>query len=342
MILKITKWVLILIAILVIGLVTLLETGSRLSVDRDYSHSQNTEALPEFSSQTQSGLVRIAANGYEFRARIAGFGQADGAADKPAVILLHGFPVSSAMWIELMEPLARAGYRVLAFDQRGYSPGARPGDVDAYTVDKLSDDVIAVADSVGLEQFHLIGHDWGAVIGWTTIMRHPPRVLSWTGLSIAHPAAFSAALEYDPDQKSRSRYFMLFITPWLPEALFSFNDFKMLKGVYSNMSAQQREEYLALFSEPGALTAALNWYRAMTVSLNSVGDLAIEVTTPTLFIWGNNDQAVGRWGVEAQEQYMSGPYELIELDAGHWLMEDYPREITAAVLQHLAAYSAAR
>ena len=103
------------------------------------------------------------------------------------------------MWELLIEPLAEAGYRVLAFDQRGYSPGARPKDESAYGIPHLVSDVVAVASSVGAQQFHLIGHDWGSAVGWTVTMTHPGKVLTWTGISIAHPTAFGEALRNDPD-----------------------------------------------------------------------------------------------------------------------------------------------
>ena len=267
---------------------------------------------------------------------MAGFDSVN-SGDKPAVILLHGFPATSAMWDPVVTPLTQAGYRVLAFDQRGYSPGARPDGVDDYAVDRLVGDVIAIADAAGLERFHLVGHDWGAVVGWATVMTHPQRVLSWSALSIAHPAAFSEALRKDPDQRSRSRYFILFATPWLPEALFSFSDFTMLKSVYSHLPDDAQAKYIEVFSEPGALTGAFNWYRAMAGGFDNDGALATEVATPTLFIWGNDDIAAGRWAVDAQAQYMVGPYKLIELDAGHWLMEELPQIVTGAIIQHLQA-----
>jgi len=332
MFIKIVKWLLITTAILVLGLALGLDISARMSLDYNYGHSQETSSLPILGVDAGTGLVRIRANGYQFRARVAGFEQPD----KPAVILLHGFPVTSAMWIELIDPLVAAGFRVLAFDQRGYSPAARPSQVSEYIVPKLTGDVIAVADAAGLKQFHLVGHDWGSVVGWSTVLDYPERVLSWTGLSIAHPRAFSDALENDPDQSERSGYFLLFQTPWLPETLFSFNDFYALSVAYQDMSEQQRAEYIRVFSEPDALTAALNWYRAINLSISSWGQFLPEIQTPTLFIWGNNDQAVGRWAVDAQSQYMKGPYHEIELDAGHWLLEDNPDEVIHAIVEHVS------
>ena len=343
MIMKVVKWFFLGVVSLLLLLVVVLLIGSKTSLDGSYSYTQQVETLPIFSGQSVDSatmeLVRIAANGYEFRARIAGFESTPAAAEKPAVILLHGFPVSSAMWVKLIRPLADAGYRVVAFDQRGYSPGARPSEQTDYAIDKLSSDVAAVADALGLENFHLVGHDWGSAVGWNTVMQYPQRIESWTALSIAHPAAFSEALENDPDQQSRSSYFALFVTPWLPEVLFSFNDFQMLGGAYSGMLAEQKSEYIALFSEPGALTSALNWYRAMTLSQQGEAHHSSEISTPTMFMWGDHDPTAGRLAVDMQQQYMTGPYREVELDAGHWLMTDQPDVVVGEIIKHIETHS---
>ena len=329
---RILKWLVISVAVLLLAVIAIVGIGSSLSLDRDYTHTKNTAALPLFSTDVAAGMVRINANGYQFRARIAGNTQ-----DAPTVILLHGFPVTSAMWEPIISPLADAGYRVIAFDQRGYSPGARPLDPSAYVLPNLVSDVIAIADATGAEKFHLIGHDWGSAVGWNTVMQHPDRILSWTGISIAHPAAFADALHNDPDQQARSGYFALFTMPLVPEALFTFAVLTVLKGAYAGMTASQQEEYLAVFSEPKALTSALNWYRQMGESFVSSPELSLEIATPTLFIWGNNDPSAGRVAVEGQEKYLTGPYRMLELDGEHWLLTSHSAEISQAVLEHLAS-----
>jgi pimeloyl-ACP methyl ester carboxylesterase len=333
---KTIKWLLIAILLIAFLLVAALGIGSRLALDTDFLYSRDVANLPLFEAGSSDGIVRIKVGGEEFRARIAGFDQDS---ERPVVLLLHGFPVTSAMWLPLIEPLRAQGYRVLAFDQRGYSPGARPDAAQDYVISKLTADVIAVADTMGIDRFHLVGHDWGAVVGWSVVMNHPDRVQSWSALSIAHPTAFGEAIQNDPDQKARSRYFFVFVTPLLPEALFSFNDFAMLKAMYGPKSSTQVDEYIKLFSEPGALTAALNWYRAMAVSQTQASPVAQDITTPTLFIWGNNDPAVGRGATEAQLRFMKGPYRNIELEAGHWLVTDQPEAVTAAIVEHLAEFN---
>jgi pimeloyl-ACP methyl ester carboxylesterase len=335
MIKKTLKWALLLGLVLAAGWAGSMHFSAQSALDHDYSYTASVDALPLYHPGIEDGLVRIAANGMEFRARIAGFDDPS----RPTAILLHGWPVTSAMYLDLIGPLQEAGYRVLVPDQRGYSPGARPTGAENYVVPNLTADVLALADAVGAEQFHLVGHDWGAVVGWSVVLTHPERVISWSGLSIAHPAAFSDALENDPDQKARSSYFMLFATPWLAETLFSADDFARMKWMHSSMSQTQAEEYHALLSEPGALTATFNWYRAMMTGASAPPTTNLQVDVPTVFVWGNEDVAVGRYGVEQQAQYMDGPYKEIELDAGHWLFRDQPRQTVAAVLMHIQKFS---
>jgi len=252
-----------------------------------------------------------------------------GPASGPLVLLLHGFPETSRMWVPLMERLAAEGFHCLAPDQRGYSPGARPDDVAQYSVDKLGDDVLAIADAMGFSEFHLVGHDWGSGVGWGLALARPERILTWTSLSIPHIAAFGAAIANDPDQQQRSSYMLLFRTPWLSEQLFAFNRLNLMRSViYAEHHQRQVDEYLALFREPGAITAALNWYRA-----TSPEDLeSLSMTRPVLFIWGNQDPAVGRAAVDGQRPYLPDDYRELELDAGHGLMETHAEVIVAAVI----------
>jgi pimeloyl-ACP methyl ester carboxylesterase len=331
MLIKIAKFVAYSVLGLVLLVVLVAAIGSYFSLDRSFSHTAASANLPKIDSSTNTGLVQLDANGYTYRARVDGFDNQAG----ELVILLHGFPATSAMYKPLLPALADSGYRAIAFDQRGYSPGARPLDSSAYRIDQLVSDVTAVADSLGIEKFHLIGHDWGAAVGWNTVLRHPSRILSWTGLSIAHPAAFGDALANDPDQQSRSGYFALFSAPLVPEMLLTFNDLSVLTATYEGMDEDIISEYRRVFSEPRALTSALNWYRQMNAPLATPEIDNWNVIVPTLFIWGNNDSAVGRSAVEGQKQYMKGFYREIELDAEHWLMSTHSNEIVPEVLKHL-------
>jgi pimeloyl-ACP methyl ester carboxylesterase len=306
--------------------------GSTLSLDRDFHHSQATTGLDRFrlgsGASPTPALSLITTGAMTFRARTAGFGGRRG-----NVILLHGFPESSAMYLPMIPVLAKAGYQVVAFDQRGYSPGARPEGSAAYATDLLVADVFAVADAVGFERFHLVGHDWGAVVGWIAVFRNSPRIMSWSALSIPHMGAYAAAIAGDPDQQRRSAYVGFFRMPWLPEAVFSFNGFAMMRrAIYAEHGEEILDEYLAIFSEPGALTAALDWYRASDLNQRAESP---HVRIPTAFIWGNRDPVVGDQALETQRQYFDGNLREIELDTGHWLMEAEPEVVTRAVLAHI-------
>jgi pimeloyl-ACP methyl ester carboxylesterase len=273
----------------------------------------------------------ISANGMTFRCRVAGD------AGEP-VVLLHGFPETSHMWTGLMPLLADAGFRCLAPDQRGYSPGARPEGVEQYRYIDTASDALALADAWGAERFHLIGHDWGAACGWAVVALAAERVASWTALSVPHLAAFGGAIRNDPDQQQRSQYVTFFQQPGAAEELFAANDYAGLRGIWSKSAPDEVQEYLSVLTQPGALTAALNWYRGSRGLDPEDPDVTFgPVTTPTLMIWGNQDVAIGRTAVTAAADCMKGPYRFVELDAGHWLVQEEPERVTEEVIAQLRA-----
>lgn len=274
----------------------------------------------------------MSANGLTFHCSEAG--QPSG----EPVILLHGFPETSHMWLPLLARLDAAGYYALAPDQRGYSPGARPEGIEHYTYANIASDVFALADTMDWQRFHLVGHDWGAGAGWAAVAQDTGRIASWTALSVPHMAAFGQAIRDDPDQQKRSEYITFFQAPGVAEAALSADGFARLKAIWSESSEEEKAEYLALFSQPGALTAALNWYRGSRgIDPNDPGVQFGPVSVPTLFIWGNRDMAIGRKGVEASHALMTGPYRFVELDAGHWLIQEATERVIDEVLGHLRA-----
>ena len=328
----IVKVALLLVAVVLILATLVVVIGSLLSLDWRRAHRAATHQLPALDDLSGDGLARVSANGYEFRTRIAGRNNSG-----PALLLLHGFPVTSAMYTPLIDAAVAAGYRVVAFDQRGYSPGARPADRQAYKLPHLVADALGVADAVSFDRFHVIAHDWGSAVGWMLALQHTDRVLSYTSLSIPHVAAFQAGLIDDPDQRRRSRYMMFFRLPWLPELAFTFNRLGLLRSaVYAQMSEAERTEYLSVFAEPGAMTAALNWYRAPSDAedVTTVADPMLKI--PFLFIWGNQDGAVSRNSVDGQRPFIEGEFRELELDAGHWLMEERSDVVVAEILEFLA------
>ena len=271
------------------------------------------------------GSAQSSGWGLTFDARAAG------PVDGELVILLHGFPQSSAMWKPQLDALAAAGYRAMAPDQRGYSRRARPPEVDRYHVDRLVEDVLAIADRLGVERFHVIGHDWGAVVAWHVAGRHPDRVRTLTALSVPHPVAFAAALaSADGDQRRRSGYISFFREVGTAEdALLAGGLAEMLRWSGYPLDVH---DVVDRMSEPGALTAALNWYRAMDVSLAAVPS----ITVPTLYVWSTGDVALGREGAVATTDHVDAPYRFEVLEGvSHWIPEEVPDVLNRLLLEHL-------
>jgi pimeloyl-ACP methyl ester carboxylesterase len=256
------------------------------------------------------------------------------------VLLLHGFPQSSWCWRHVWPALVEAGYRVVAPDQRGYSPGARPQPVEAYAMTELVGDVLGMLDALGVERAHVVGHDWGAAVAWQVAARHPDRVRTLTAVSVPHPVAFSEALASDEDQRRRSQYMRLFQVEGKAEQVLLRPDesgqpdsgFRTFFG--GAEASADVDRYLAEMHEPGRLTACLNWYRA--ASRASVDGFP-PVTVPTMYVWSDGDLALGRTAAEATASYVDGPYRFVPL-AGvtHWIPEQVPDRLAALLLEHLA------
>lgn len=275
--------------------------------------------------------VELTANGLRFKCRT------QGSKGEP-VIMLHGFPETSHMWLPLMAKLSSEGYQCLAPDQRGYSPGARPEGIENYRYTHLSDDVIALADEMGYDKFHLIGHDHGAGVGWTVTHNHPDRVHSWTAMSVPHIAAFGRAIREDKDQSERSQYIGVFQQVGEAEKLLSADNLAPLKAIWDKGSAEQVEEYVNVFSQEGALTGALNWYRgslSLEEGTNDATQAVGDIATPTLCLWGNEDTAIGRQSTEWAAEYMTGPYRFVEMNVGHWLIQEAKDQVIEEILSHL-------
>jgi pimeloyl-ACP methyl ester carboxylesterase len=249
-----------------------------------------------------------------------------GPADAPAVVLLHGFPQQPSTFDAVASRLNSEGLRTLAPSQRGYTRSARPTRRRDYRTAATAGDVIALLDTAGLAQAHIVGHDWGGNQAWGVAGWHPNRVASLTVLSTPHPAAFLKALGTSR-QGLRSWYMGLFQLPALPESLAGRTLAKSLQD--NGLPAEFADRYAAAMGEPGALTGALNWYRGIPFSARPpVG----RITVPTSYIWGRHDFALARAAVELTADHVSGPYELVELDAGHWLPETDPDALAAGIL----------
>ena len=260
------------------------------------------------------------------------------------VLLLHGFPQSARSWRHQLGALGSAGFRAVAFDQRGYSCDARPGETEAYRIGHLVDDVLGVADALGWAVFDLVGHDWGAAVAWQVAGRHPDRLRTLTILSVPHPFAFGKALAGgNSDQAHRSSYIQMFRQVGVAEELFlaDAGDGKGpgtgVRDLYgrSGLSEEDSKPYVDLLVRPGAMTAALNWYRA--ASAEDMAGLG-PITMPTMYVWSTNDPALGREGAEATGEFVAGPYRFDVLEGiSHWIAEEAPDSLNALLLQHLGA-----
>lgn len=261
---------------------------------------------------------------------------ADGPESGPLILLLHGFPQFADSWALVMQPLASAGYRVVAVNQRGYSAGARPPQIADYATANLVADAIGFADALNASQFHLVGHDWGGAVAWALAAAYPERLHTLTVLSTPHLDAFADALRNDPRQQQLSAYFLLFQAPGhAAEAALLADDASLLRGVYlDKLRATEVEANVRRFSEAGTLTAALNWYRAASLGSGHIGSIRV----PTLYVWGDRDMALGEVAALATAGHVSAPYRFERLEGrSHWLIEECPEVIATLILARVRA-----
>ena len=243
-----------------------------------------------------------------------------GPAGGPPVVLLHGFPQDSSAFDRLAPALHARGLRTLAPDQRGYSPGARPAGRAAYRRRETVDDVLALLDAAGLQSAHVVGHDWGALVGWALAAWHPDRVRTLTSLSVPHPQAMARAM-VSSDQWLRSSYVAFFQLPVLPERLLLGRGGQPLHRalIRDGLPADAADRYVTRMRRPGALTAALNWYRALPWDAR---DPVAGVQVPTLLVWSTGDRFLGRTAAARTPRHVDAPFHLEVLDGvPHWIPE---------------------
>ena len=255
-----------------------------------------------------------------------------GAEEGEPVLLLHGWPQTALSWSRVIGPLAAGGLRVAAVDQRGYSEGARPADVAAYTTSRLVSDAADLLEALGWGTAHIVGHDWGAIVGWELAARHPGLVRSLTALSVPHPRAFIHAIRTDPAQREKSAYMQFFRSePAVAATVLTREHAAALRQVYGDaVHHHDVEAYVDFFSHGDAMEASLRWYAAMDdEGLASTP----EVTVPTTFVWGSDDIAIGATAAHGCAQWCTGDYDFRELTGrGHWLPDQDPDAVVDAIL----------
>ena len=261
-----------------------------------------------------------------------------GPAGGPLVLLLHGFPESRHSWRAALPALAAAGYRAVAPDQRGYSPGARPDptDLSNYAFDRLVNDAIEIAAAAGYDgkRFHLVGHDWGGQVSWGVAGKHPERLASLTILSRPHPSSFRRALlKEDGDQKHRSRHHRAFLDADTGKLLLADNARRLRDGLFGQgVPAAALEEHLSVLGNPEALEAALAWYRSNKGLAADIGTIKV----PTLYIWGDADATVGPDAAYGTGEFVGAAYAMEVLpNVGHFVMDQAPAKATDLMLAHL-------
>jgi len=263
----------------------------------------------------------------------------DGPGGGRPVLLLHGFPQTSLSWAAVTPLLTQAGLRTYAPDQLGYSPGARPDEVEAYSTPNLAQVTADLMTALDVPVADVVGHDWGANVAWALAGWHADRVRSLTAVSVPHPAAYTVAYRTDPEQKERSGYIRLFWQAGKAEEVLLADDGRRLRRMLSGgegetgIPTEAIEQYVSVLSAPGALTAALNWYRAM-----SSGDRVDPVEVPTTYVWSDGDVAIGRTAAEACANYVTGDYRFVELPGvTHWIPEQAPDRLAGAILERIGS-----
>ena len=261
---------------------------------------------------------------------------AAGPLDGPIVLLLHGFPEFWRGWHRQIEPLADAGFRVIVPDQRGYNLSSKPTGVASYAISELVSDVITIADQLGREKIFLAGHDWGAAVAWSAALLHPERIAKLGILNVPHPSVMRRFLSSNLRQLRRSWYMFFLQVPWLPEALFRARNFKLGTSALlrssrpDTFSEKDLTQYRAAWSQPGALTAMMNWYRAAFRHRPRIADRTVHV--PTRILWGERDAFLLAEMAQASLRYCDNADLFTFADASHWLQHEQPVRVSELLI----------
>jgi pimeloyl-ACP methyl ester carboxylesterase len=255
----------------------------------------------------------------------------------PVVILLHGFPEFWYGWRKQIGPLAAAGFRVVALDQRGYNLSGKPPAVSDYAVPRLAGDVIAVADQLGCERFYLAGHDWGAAVAWAAALQYPQRLHKLAIINVPHPVVMMHTVRTNPRQWLRSWYILFFQLPWLPESAFSaFNFYLGARSLLRSsrpgaFTVEDLDLHRAAWSQPGAMRAAINWYRAFVRHRPRINNP--QVHTPTRILWGKQDTFLLSEMAQDSLQYCDSAELTYFPEATHWVQHEEAESVNRLLLE---------
>ena len=279
---------------------------------------------------------------------------AAGDAEKPAVILLHGFPESHRTWREIV-PRLKDSFYLLMPDQRGFAGSDLPQEVDAYKTDTLIDDIFALAHAYGLGKFALVGHDWGGAIAWGAALRNDPRLTRLCIINAPHPVIFQTSLFDSEEQRHASQYITAFRTPGFEKAVEAMGFDTFFEKTFARhvdlslVGEAERRQYLSDWSQPGAFNAMLNWYRASRLVVPPVGvrvpqavlRIFPKVKVPCLVIWGMKDEALLPLQLDGLEELVDDLTVVRLPDAGHFAPWEAGEEVARELEPFLAGQLAA-
>ena len=256
------------------------------------------------------------------------------------VLLLHGFPETWRCWIRQVPALVEAGFRVILPDQRGYNLSEKPKGINKYHVNELVGDVLGLIDALDYEKVNLVGHDWGAIVAWMMAFRHPERLQRLGILNVPHPLVMRRFLLRDLEQMRRSWYVLFFQMPWLPELGMRLKDWRGTvlalrgSGQVHTFTKEDIEKYKEAWSQPGAMTAMINWYRAAVRDRSWIPN-EMRIRVPTLVMWGMKDFALTHRMARPSLDYVEKGNLIFFPEATHWVQRDAAEEVNPYLIDFL-------
>jgi epoxide hydrolase 4 len=258
----------------------------------------------------------------------------------PPVVLLHGFPEDWRCWIRQIPALTTAGCRVIVPDQRGYNLSDKPKGIAAYSVDQLVEDIIGLIKALDYEKVNLVGHDWGAFVAWMLAIKNPEMLHRLGIINVPHPSVMKRFLRRDFEQMRRSLYALFFQLPWLPETLLRMGNWRVAasglcrSGKPNAFTDEDIEKYQEAWSQPGAMTAMLNWYRAAVRYPPQITS-TMKIPVRALILWGVKDIALSRRMARPSLDYCDDGNLIFFPDATHWVQREEADEVNRRLLEFI-------